>query len=76
MKKLKKSSEESLPPSMRNSNPIAVLNLERIAEELEQGANNPDLVKEKAQELRRIAEEAFSILASIGSKSATELSEN
>lgn len=67
MKNSKASSEESSAPSARNSNALAILDLESIASDLSANADDPDFVRAKAEELRQIAEQAFDVLAFIGS---------
>jgi len=50
----------------QKENPLAILKLESIASELSANSNNPELVKQKAEELRLIAKQAFAVLAFIG----------
>jgi len=67
MKNSKASSKESSSPGARNSNALAILDLESIASDLSTNADNPDFVRAKAEELRQIAEQAYDVLAFIGS---------
>jgi hypothetical protein len=67
MKGLKTSSKASSAPSGRNSNALAVLDLAAIALDLSANAEDPDFVRAKAEELRLIVEQAFDVLAFIGS---------
>jgi hypothetical protein len=67
MKGSKASSKASSAPSGRNSNALAVLDLASIASDLSANADNPDFVRAKAEELRQVAEQAYDILAFLGS---------
>ncbi len=51
----------------QNGNPLSILSLQTIACELLEKADDPDLVRAKAQELMRVAEQAFDVLAFVGS---------
>jgi len=67
MKNSKASSKESSSPGARNSNALAILDLESIASDLSANADDPEFVRLKAEELRQIAEQAYDVLAFIGS---------
>ena len=67
MKNSKASSKGSSSQSGRNSNSLAILDLVGIASDLSARADDPDFVRAKAEELRQIAEQAFDVLAYIGS---------
>jgi hypothetical protein len=67
MKNSKASSKESSSLGARNSNALAILDLESIASDLSANADDPDFVRAKAEELRQIAEQAFDVLEFIGS---------
>ncbi len=67
MKNSLTSSKASSTPGGRNSNALAILKLDELASDLLANADNPDFVRAKAEELRQIAEQAFDVLAFIGS---------
>ena len=67
MKNSLSSSKVSSTPGERNSNALAILRLDELASDLLANAENPDFVRAKAEELQQIAEQAFDVLAFIGS---------
>jgi len=67
MKNSLTSSKASSTPGERNSNALAILRLDELASDLLANADNPDFVRAKAEELQQIAEQAFDVLAFIGS---------
>lgn len=67
MKNLKTSSKESSSPNGRDGNALSVLSLQTIASDLLEKADDPDFVRGKARELLQIAEQAFDVLAFVGS---------
>ncbi|MGH9838048.1 MAG: hypothetical protein ACREEM_04615 [Blastocatellia bacterium] len=67
MKNSQTFSKASSAQDGRNSNALAILKLEDLASDLSANADNPAYVRAKAEELRQIAEQAFDVLAFIGS---------
>jgi hypothetical protein len=67
MKSLQTSSRESSLPNGRNGNALSILSLQTIASDLLEKADDADFVRGKARELFHIAEQAFDVLAFVGS---------